>query len=71
MAYTVHGILQPRILEWVALAFSRGFFQPRDRTQVSRIAGRIIIANTARSLGAADGGGGALVAKSCPTLSSP
>ena len=71
MAYTVHGILQPRILEWVALAFSRGFFQHRDRTQVSQIAGRIIIANTARSLGADDGGGGALVAKSCPTLATP
>ena len=38
--YTVHGILQARILEWVALPFSRGSFQPRDRTQVSGIAGR-------------------------------
>ena len=37
--YTVHGILQARILEWAAFAFSRGSFQPRDRTQVSRIAG--------------------------------
>ena len=36
---TVHGILQARILEWVALPFSRGSSQPRDRTQVSRIAG--------------------------------
>ena len=36
----VHGILQPRILEWVAFLFSRGFSHPRDRTQVSRIAGR-------------------------------
>ena len=35
----VHGILQARILEWVAFPFSRGFPQPRDRTQVSRIAG--------------------------------
>ena len=39
MAYTVHGILQTRILEWVAFPFSRGFSQPRDRTQVSHIAG--------------------------------
>ena len=39
MDYTVHGILQARILEWVAFPFSRGSFQPRDRTQVSRIAG--------------------------------
>ena len=37
--YTVHGILQARILEWVALPFSRGSSQPRDRTQVSHIAG--------------------------------
>ena len=33
------GILQARILEWVAFPFSRGSFQPRDRTQVSRVAG--------------------------------
>ena len=36
----VHGILQARILEWVAISFSRGSSRPRDRTQVSRIAGR-------------------------------
>ena len=30
MDYTVHGILQARILEWVAFPFSRGSFQPRD-----------------------------------------
>ena len=36
---TVHGILQARILEWVAFPFSRGSSQPRDWTQVSRIAG--------------------------------
>ena len=40
MDYTVHGILQARILEWVAFPFSRGSFQPRDRTQVPQIAGR-------------------------------
>ena len=39
MDYTVHGILQARILEWVAFSFSRGSFQPRDQTQVSHIAG--------------------------------
>ena len=38
--YTVHGILQARILEWVAFPFSRGSSQPRDRIQVSCIAGR-------------------------------
>ena len=39
MDYTVHGILQARILEWVAFPFSRGSSQPRDQTQVSRTAG--------------------------------
>ena len=34
----VHGILQARILEWVAFLFSRGSSQPRDRTQVSHTA---------------------------------
>ena len=37
--WTVHGILQARILEWVAFPFFRGSSQPRDRTQVSHIAG--------------------------------
>ena len=37
--YTVHGILQSRVLEWIALPFSRGSSQPRDWTQVSCIAG--------------------------------
>ena len=36
----VHGILQARELEWVAISFSRGSSQPRDRTRVSRTAGR-------------------------------
>ena len=40
MDYRVHGILQDRILEWVAIPFSRASSQPRDQTQVSRIAGR-------------------------------
>jgi len=35
MDYTVHGILQARVLEW-----ARGTSQPRDRTQVFHIAGR-------------------------------
>ena len=39
MDYTVHGILQARILEWVAFPFSRGSSQPRDPTQVSSIVG--------------------------------
>ena len=35
MDYTVQGILQARILEWVVFPFSRGSSQPRDRAQVS------------------------------------
>ena len=38
--FSVHGILQARILEWVTISFSRGSSRPRDRTQVSRIGGR-------------------------------
>ena len=37
---SVHGILQARVLEWVAVSFSRGSSQPRDRTRVSCIPGR-------------------------------
>ena len=40
MDYTVHGILQVKILEWVAFPYSRGSFQPRNWTGVSCIAGR-------------------------------
>ena len=40
MDYTVRGILQARIREWVAFPFSRGSSQPKDRTQVSCIASR-------------------------------
>ena len=39
MDYTIRGILQARTLEWVPFPFSRGSSQPRDRTQVSCIAG--------------------------------
>ena len=38
MDYTVHGVLQARILEWLAILFSRRSSQPRDQTQVSLIA---------------------------------
>ena len=37
---SLHGILQARILEWVAISFSRGSSRPRDQTRVSRIVGR-------------------------------
>ena len=39
MDYTIHGIFQARILEWVAFPFSRGSPQPRDQTQASHITG--------------------------------
>ena len=35
LGFSVHGILQARILEWVAIPFSRGSSRPRDWTQVS------------------------------------
>ena len=40
---SIYGIFQARILEWVAISFSRGNSWPRDWTQVSRIVGRCFI----------------------------
>ena len=37
---SVRGIFQARVLEWIAISFSRGSSQPRDGTRVSCIAGR-------------------------------
>ena len=48
MDYTVHGILQGRILDWVAVPFSRGSSQPRDKTQISRITGEFFPSCTTR-----------------------
>ena len=45
---SVHGILQARILEWVAMPSFRGSFQPRDWTQVSRVAGGFFTVWTTR-----------------------
>ena len=39
LGFSVHGILQARMLEWVAIPFSRGSSQPKDWTQVSHTAG--------------------------------
>ena len=41
-SFSVHGIFQAKVLEWVAISFSRGSSQPRDRTRVSCI-GRWIL----------------------------
>ena len=40
LSWIVHGILQARILDWLAVPFSRGSSQPRDWTQASNTAGR-------------------------------
>ena len=47
---SVHGILHARILEWVAISFSRASFRPKDRTQVSHIAGGFFIIWTTRNV---------------------
>ena len=39
---SVHEVFQARILEWVAISFSRGSFQPRNQTRVSCTAGRFL-----------------------------
>ena len=38
---SIHGILQARILEWIAIPFSRGSFQPRNQSWISCIAGKL------------------------------
>ena len=48
MDCTVHGILQARILEWVAIPFFRGSSQPRDWTQVPHIAGEFFASSATR-----------------------
>ena len=45
---TVHGILQARIAEWIAISFSRGSSRPRDWTLVSCITGRLFTNWTTR-----------------------
>ena len=39
LGFSIHGILQARILEWTATSFSKGSSQPRDRSWVSHIGG--------------------------------
>ena len=47
---SLHGILQARVLKWVAIPFSGGSSPPRDRTQVSCIAGRIFTIRAIREV---------------------
>ena len=49
---SVHGIFQARVMEWVTISFSRGFFQCRDRTQVSCTAGRSFTISATREASA-------------------
>ena len=65
---SVHGILQARILEWVAVLFSRGSSQPRYRTQVSRIAVGFF---TVWVTGKLKNVPAAKLLQSCPTLCDP
>ena len=51
---SVHGIFRARILEWVAISFSRGFSRPRDRTCVCCTAGNFF---TTEPSGKPEGGG--------------
>ena len=46
--FSVHGILQARILVWIAIPFSRGSFRPRYSTRVSCIEGRLFTACATR-----------------------
>ena len=57
---SVYGVVQARILEWVAFSFSRGSFQPRDQTQVSCVAGGFFTSDICAVLW--------VVAQLCPIL---
>ena len=60
---SVHGIFQARVLEWVAISMFRGCSWSRDRTQVSRIAGRCFteeFAYQCKGCGVISGSGGFL-----------
>ena len=61
---SVHGVFQARVLEWVAIAFSRGSSRSRDQTQVSRIAGRCFTVGATRAVQSE-------VAQLRPTLCNP
>ena len=63
----VHGILQARILEWVAISFSRGSSRPRDQTHISCLADAFFTAEPPGKPSVQF----SLVAQSCPTLCNP
>ena len=68
---SVHGILQARILEWVAISFSRGSSQLRDQTRVSRIAGEFFITESPGKPSLAIAAAAAKSLQSCLTLCNP
>ena len=67
---SVHGILQARILEWVAFPFCRGSSQPRNRTQISCITGRLLT-DSAKREAQSSNAAAAKSLQSCPTLCDP
>ena len=68
---SVHRILQGRILDWVAISFSRRSSQPRDRTQVSSIAGWLFTVWATREALIFTAAAVAKSLQSCPTLCDP
>ena len=64
---TVYGISQARILEWVAIPFSRGSSWPRDRTASPALAGRFYTTEPPGKVLKVK----VLVTQSCPTLCDP
>ena len=68
---SVHGIFQAVVLEWIAISFSRGSSQARDRTQVSHSVDRRLTVWTTREVWYAGSVQFSSVAQSCPTLFDP
>ena len=64
----IHGILQARMLEWVAITFSRGSSQPRDRTLVSCITSRFFTVRATREANDTHKGGSVIKKKICLTM---
>ena len=65
----IHGILQVRILEWVAITFSRESTQPRDRTLVSCTASKFFTVRATREANNTHKGGSVIKKKKiCLTM---
>ena len=71
---SVHGIFQARVLEWVAISFSRRSSRPRDQNRVSCIVGRHFTVRATREVSRCKlvyTESESEVAQSCPTLCDP